>query len=348
MINFCTLFNSNYLTRGIALNESLQRVCASYHLYIIAFDDACYEYLYNSGIPNITVISLAAFEDEKLLAIKPTRNAAEYCWTCTPSALLYCIEKYHLPACTYIDADLLFYQDPKILLDEMGGASVLITEHNYTQLYDVSATHGKYCVQFMCFKNNINGMTALKWWRESCLDWCYDRLEDGRFGDQKYLDDWLTRFDGVHVLRHEGGGVAPWNIQQYTLVNKADELYIKNKRNQNLFPLIFYHFHGLKFYSNDWVTCSGVLYEFTGDIKEQRYIPYIKQLVQIEKELKKKGIAWNVSGARSKAPSKPVTFLQYVKSLLLLIRSGKAASLDIKSFNFNQHYHFYNLNLFKE
>jgi hypothetical protein len=90
------------------------------------------------------------------------------------------------------------------------------------------------------------------------------------------------------------------------------------------------------------------LYEFTEDIKEQIYIPYIKQLVQIEKKLKGEGIVWNVSGARSKAPSKQTIFLQYVKSLLLLIKSGKTASLDVKSFNFKKHYHFYNLIQFKE
>lgn len=343
MINFCTLFNSNYLTRGIALNESLQRVCSSYHLYIIAFDDASYQYLHHSNLPNVTAISLSEFEDEALLKIKATRNAAEYCWTCTPSVILYCIERFDLPACTYIDADLLFYQDPKLLLDEMGTASVLITEHNYTKIYDVSATHGKYCVQFMCFKNTNFGITALKWWRERCLEWCYDKLEDGRFGDQKYLDDWLTRFEGVHVLKNEGGGVAPWNIQQYDLIDKTSELYILNKRSKIHFPLVFYHFHGLKFYSNNIVGYSGALYELTERIKQQIYIPYINQLIQIENNLKKDGITWNVNGARNNAPSKWQAFLEYIKSILLLIKSGKASSLDAKTFNFKDHYHFYTL-----
>ena len=54
MTNFCTLFDSNYLTRGLALHESLARVCSSYHLYVIAFDDDCHKYLQEASLPNLT------------------------------------------------------------------------------------------------------------------------------------------------------------------------------------------------------------------------------------------------------------------------------------------------------
>jgi hypothetical protein len=125
MINFCTLFDSNYLSRGLALYQSLQNV-SSFHLYVVAFDDKCYDYLKNASLPDLTVISLNEFEDESLLKIKNGRSVAEYCWTCTSSVILYCLKKYGLPSCTYLDADMLFYSDPQILLDEMGSNSILI------------------------------------------------------------------------------------------------------------------------------------------------------------------------------------------------------------------------------
>ena len=217
MTNFCTLFNRNYLTRGLAMYESLRKHCESFHLYVFAFDDSSHEILSQLELPSMTVISLLDFEDEELLSIKADREVGEYCWTCTPSTILYAIERYNLLSCTYLEADLYFWNSPELLLNELGKKSVLITQHRFSPEYDQALTSGKYCVQFMTFKNNEEGMTALRWWRKKCIKWCYARLEDGKFGDQKYLDDWLIRFNGVHELQHLGGGLAPWNIQKYQI-----------------------------------------------------------------------------------------------------------------------------------
>jgi len=186
--------------------ESLERCSGDFHLYVFAFDDKSYELLQKLDYEYMTVISLDSFEDDELLKVKSERGAGEYCWTCTPSVIKYAIENYDLDSCTYLDADLYFFANPAVLIDEMKGASVLITDHRYTSEYDQSATSGIYCVQFMTFKNNDFGLNVLNWWRDACIEWCFNRFEDGKFGDQKYLDDWPNRFEGIHVLQHLGGG----------------------------------------------------------------------------------------------------------------------------------------------
>lgn len=271
MYNYCTLFDSNYLTRGLVMYESLKKYSGNFHLYIFAFDDKSYEMLNKLALEFVTVISLKEFEDEKLLKIKSSRSVAEYCWTCTPSTIKYCIEQYNLDSCTYLDADLYFFSNPSVLIEEMGNKSILITKHRYTPIYDQSSTSGIYCVQFMTFKSDKNGMKALSWWRDACNTWCYARYEDGKFGDQKYLDDWTTRFEGVHVLQHLGGGVAPWNVQQYEL-------------NKKKFELIFYHFHNFKFLQNNRVELG--MYKLTKDDITILYIPYIEHLLKISERLK--------------------------------------------------------------
>jgi hypothetical protein len=138
MYSYCTLFDSNYLTRGLAMYESLKKHSDDFHLYIFAFDDKSYDLLKKLDLNFITIISLKEFEDEELLKVKDERSAGEYCWTCTPSTIKYCIETYSLDSCTYLDADLYFFDNPSVLIEEMGSKSVLITEHRYTPIYDQS------------------------------------------------------------------------------------------------------------------------------------------------------------------------------------------------------------------
>lgn len=271
MYNYCTLFNSDYLSRGLAMYESLKEHSQPFHLYIFAFDDRSETLLKKLNLDHMTVIGLNEFENERLLAVKDDRSAGEYCWTCTPSTIKYCIETYKLDNCTYLDADLYFYSDPSVLIEEMGAKSVLITEHRYTPIYDQSATSGIYCVQFMTFKNTPEGMHVLNWWVDACLDWCYARFEDGKFGDQKYLDDWTERFDCVHVLENLGGGVAPWNVQSFDFFNGDVEL-------------VFYHFQALRFLPDGKIDLSGCVLQH--EVIENIYKPYVKCLVSISQNLK--------------------------------------------------------------
>lgn len=293
MIHFCTLFDANYLARGLVTYRSLMSVTeGSAHLYVFAFDDLCLTTLKAMDLPNLTVISLAEFEDEDLLRIKPTRSRGEYCWTCTSSTIHYCIKKFDLPHCIYIDADMVFYQNPQILLDEMPkSANVLITEHRYTPQYDKSKLSGKYCVQFMYFDNSENGQKVLNWWRERCLEWCYNRHEDGKFGDQKYLDDWLTRFDGVHSLQHLGGGLAPWNVQQFdfqlvknNILGSLKTQNLKNTEGSN-FESVFFHFHGVKLYEGDKAIFAPKMYVLNESVRQIFYYPYLQKLKAAQAEL---------------------------------------------------------------
>ena len=284
--NFCTLFDSNYLSRGLAMYESLNRQCDNFHLYVFTFDDLSYKILKQLNKKNITLITLKDFENDALLSVKPERSIAEYCWTCTPSTILHVIKNYDVENCTYIDADLFFYSSPKVLFDEMGDKSVLITEHRFTPKYDRSDIAGTYCVQFITFRNNTEGMKVLNWWVDACLEWCYDRYEDGKFGDQKYLDDWTTRFEGVHVLNHLGGGLAPWNVQQYGVINETvDGIKLVEKSSSDQFTSIFYHYHYVRFYSSGLVDFGW--FKLGKDIVKRFYSSYVKELNCSLKEIQK-------------------------------------------------------------
>jgi len=280
MIQFCTLFNKNYLLRALTMIK--------FGLYVLAFDDETHQYLVQLNKKNIVPIRLCDFETEELLTAKKTRTLAEYCWTCTPSIIKYCIEKYQLSACTYIDADLYFYSDPQCLIDEMGDHAVLISEHRYTQKYNQESSSGKYCVQFMTFVNNEKGNEVLNWWAKACIDWCYARHEDGKFGDQKYLDDWLVRFQGVYVMQNSGGGIAPWNVQQYKFKWNNQRLKYTLAGMSSWSDAVFYHFHALKLFP-EGIACTSS-YDKSEDVVNKVYRPYLREmktLYERSPELKK-------------------------------------------------------------
>lgn len=288
MFNCCTLFNSEFLTRGLTLYRSLERKCPDFRLFVFAFDDFSAQYLRDLSLPSMQVVSLAEFEDVELLRIKPTRTRGEYCWTCASSTILYVLEKFHVPSCTYLDADVCFYDDPHLIEESMEGFSIGITPHRYAPgaRRTSAEAHGIYCVQYLTIRNDDYGIRALKWWRERCIEWCYGRLEDGKFGDQKYLDDWPTRFQKVKIIEHHGAGLAPWNASQYQVSESPPSGYrVREKTTGNEFPLVFFHFHALRFYSKELINLVGGGYPLSPFIVDQLYRPYVEEQIAIAHEV---------------------------------------------------------------
>ena len=281
MINFCSYFDRNYLTRGIALYDSIQKQLGNnFKLYVIAFDDFTYDFFKKKkNFKNIVCVHHKDFEDKELKKVKNQRSLVEYLWTCTPSIIIFFIKKYKLKQCTYLDADIYFFDNPKIVFSEHKNYSTSITSHNYTKKYDQTKTSGKYCVQFMIFNNDKNSIKTLNWWRKKCLEWCFNRVEKNKFGDQKYLDIWPKKFRKVKVISNLGVGVAPWNIQRFTILNTKKITISENKIK---YPLVFFHYHGLRFFLNNKISFISS-YEISTLAKNTIYKPHVNHLVAIAK-----------------------------------------------------------------
>jgi hypothetical protein len=238
---YCTLFNRKYAHYGLTLYRMFRKYSKA-KIYIFPFDSETYDLLINTSLKNVVIVRQSEFEDDELLKVKPTRSIAEYCWTCTSSIIRHVLKVYNEQLCVYLDADLGFFNDPKLLLEEFGDKSVLITGHNFSPENRHHEQHsGIYNVQFVGFRNDSYGNTVLEWWRDRCLEWCYARVDGDKFGDQKYLNEWPQKFDGVHVLQHIGGGVAPWNATRF-VITEEDGVLIVNEGSIKQ-PLVFYHFH---------------------------------------------------------------------------------------------------------
>lgn len=272
--NFCTLFDKNYLTRGLALYGSLQQHAGDFTLWILCMDDVVFDILSKLHLDHVMLVRLADFEDPELLKIKPTRSPVEYCWTLTPSWPLFLLRNHpELGHITYLDADTFFYSSPKPIYDEYAGHSILIVSHNYAKRFAYKAPlSGIYNVEYLTFRNDAAGLACLQWWRERCNEWCYFRFEDGKLGDQMYLDDWPTRFKGVKVLENLGGGVAPWNIERFKFSLRDQSVYI------NDLPVIFFHYHAFKLFNRTQYDPLIGYYYCPKIVRQLIYTTYCKAL----------------------------------------------------------------------
>jgi hypothetical protein len=280
MEHYITLFDSLFLPQGLALHMSMERHVKAYTLWILCVDDECHEVLTKLQLPNVRLLQLSKLETEELLNVKPTRSKGEYCWTLTPFAPRFVFEAdVAVERVTYLDADLWFRKTPEPIFREFNSSKkhVLITDHSYAPAYDQSAVTGQFCVQFMTF-TRTGGEIVRSWWERRCLEWCYARAEDGKFGDQKYLDDWPERFgEFTHVLGNDEFLLAPWNASRFP--------YGKS---------IAWHFHGFrilinnlnvsKFYRSEYLIPRAV-YSHVYELYEVDVLSAIAKLKDVEFKL---------------------------------------------------------------
>jgi hypothetical protein len=282
--SFCTYLDRHYLPRGLALVRSLQRHCPDFRLWLLCLDAECYSILSQLQLLNVRPIALEALEaaDAELAAVKPARSRVEYYFTCTPALPLHVLQRNpQIELITYLDADLFFYADPAPLFAELDQRSVGIIEHRYPPHLASMRRCGIYNVGWVSFRRDAAGLACLHWWRERCLEWCFDRCEPGRYADQKYLDDWPERFANVAVLRHPGANVGPWNAGRYRFSRGRQGVYVAGQ------PLLFYHFHALK-QVQSWLfhadlTAYGV--QPSGVLRADVYYPYIRAVAEEARRL---------------------------------------------------------------
>lgn len=290
--SLCTLFNSVYLDKGLVLYESLERVSVDLSLYVLAMDDKCYDILTKINKPHLIPIRLSDFESDQLKEAKNNRPFGQYCWTCSSSLIKYILDTYKPDYCTYLDADMCFYSDPYVLIEEMiqRNASVSIAGHRFCK-YDkrLAERVGIYCVESNTFKNDANARKLLDVWISQCIEDCSAQNDGIHWGDQKYMDNWVSDYDFVIETNHMGAGVAPWNIPQYKLVSlptDSDEKIILRHKGKNI-PLLFYHFENITFSSFNRVNIA-VFYRWGIDrsLVNNLYQPYIKEITRIKQMLK--------------------------------------------------------------
>jgi len=279
---YCACFDRNYLSRGLALYHSLQRQAPGARLWVLCLDQAAHEILSRLALPNLIPVSLEDFEaaDPGVASSRFNRSRIEYYFTCTPAWLVYVLgRETQSEWVTYLDADLFFFDTPEMIFAEMETAAFAIIPHRYTPAIEHMRRYGIYNVGWVGVRNDADGLAAVRWWREKCIEWCYDYVDGMRFADQGYLQEIVERFARVRVIENLGANLAPWNIGNYRIDFRDTRVMI-----DSTYPLVFFHFQGFKKEMGYFIFNSHRLYRapFCKAVRERIYRPYVDELLAIE------------------------------------------------------------------
>jgi hypothetical protein len=280
---FCTYFDKRYLTRGLALHRSLEtHATGPFVLWVLCLDELTHDVLSElrpRGVRLIRLVDLEQF-DPGLAKTRADRSLLEYYWTCTPSLLLYVFERdATIETVSYLDSDLYFFGDPEAARRELGGGSVLIVPHRFPPALEHQLKYGTFNVGLISFRQDANGQASLRWWRERCVEWCRDDVHGDRYGDQRYLDAFPSRFTGVVAAGHKGIGLGPWNCAGNSIALQTNEVFVGGER------LIFYHFHGLRLLGR-WLYDPGSYPGVDRTVRRYIYRPYLNALRRAWNEIR--------------------------------------------------------------
>jgi hypothetical protein len=269
---YCTIFDKNYLFQGVTVFRSLKFSSKEYKFYPLCMDNESYDLLQKMNMEHMFPVKLDDIMTEELAEVQKRTTKGQFCWVCQPIICQYILDEFKAEIVIYLEADSLFYDDPEILLQELGEDSVSLVPHNYSPGFDNTETAGEFCVQFNAFRNDELSAKVLNYWKENCFKYSKQHLT--LYPGQICLNNWTGLFKGVKSLSNPGAGVAPWNINRYSVSVKNNQLCVDNS------PIVFYHFHQYGRYQDGDHELGS--YPFSKEVIKLIYGKYITELQATE------------------------------------------------------------------
>ena len=314
--HFVTHSDHRYLPKALALHLSLRRHHSSFILWLVCTTPEAEDRVRGIADDTLRAVPLrdveAAFP--QLLEAKKNRSLVEYYYTLSPAVSRYVLEK---PECremvTYLDADMLFFSSPERVFAQLGEASIGITPHKFSFFVRHARKGGEYNVGWVTFRKDVQGIACLRWWFDRCIEWCYQRYENGKYADQGYLNWFPTMFSQVRILDDPGVNLAPWNLAIYKIGEGSEGVLVNGK------PLVFFHYADLVQIS-DWhysVNTSSAFVWLTPKLRRLLFHPYINILRQISPQ----GLPRGLRGRRIRdlfSPSAPKQFARLIRKVIFM------------------------------
>jgi|1_EtaG_2_1085319.scaffolds.fasta_scaffold03561_2 hypothetical protein len=255
MINVCTIADSNFALRVLALRESIAKHTKDYTLNLLCLDDKIYNRL-NNKYPDVRCFNIGTLleEDTQLARAKENEPSYEalnvaqgnrtkaqelqFIWALASYFSWYCLENLKLEDIFYVDADIYFFNNIEYLDDLKTFGSIGLIENRVPN----STANGRFNVGIIYFKNDQSGLPCCEFWKNCLLNEENEYKEEyGVCGDQKYLELFHILYENVFIFDDFIGHLAPWSVPYHQFV--ADKVIWEGKTQD----MLFYHFSNFNY-----------------------------------------------------------------------------------------------------
>ncbi len=213
MYHISTVADKNYIYKGITLYNSIfsKNNDTTFHFFCI--DNESKKILEQAKLPNIVIYDLNNINPEKELLELKEKQYTYYCWCLASYFTNFLIQKLNTPI-TYIDSDIYFYVDIKLLYNIIDKSDVAMFRHRHIPLSQTFRHEGLYNVGVVFFNNTDKGKKMLWWWKDAVLHKKYPSY--ATCGDQKYIEVFAQQTDKANIyIDKDIGHGAPWQWQLY-------------------------------------------------------------------------------------------------------------------------------------
>ncbi|WP_159085985.1 glycosyltransferase [Flavobacterium faecale] len=242
-----TICSNNYLAQAKILGDSLLKHNPDYKMIIglcdKKSDDIDYDFFEHIEIVAVEEINIPNFDE-----IIKKYDIVELNTSIKPSFFKYFIGKYKdLESIVYLDPDIQVFNKLDRLNTYLVANDILLTPHILKPISvddmmpseSLFLNYGIYNLGFLALNPHCdNVLRFLNWWEQRTLTIGYDRVCDGLFVDQLWINFVPLFFDKVKILSDLGLNAAPWNLHERPMKLSSNSNFLMEDKTN----LYLYHF----------------------------------------------------------------------------------------------------------
>lgn len=247
-----TICSNNYLAQAKALGDSLAKSNPEYKFFIGLVDTKSAGIDYEKEIGySIILASEIGIQDFDSLWKKYDIIELNTC--VKPFYLEFFTNNFdELTHLMYFDPDTFLFGDLSKIEDELYGKNeIILTPHILSKIpidgktpsESIFLNYGIYNLGFIGIKNPKNNLAFFKWWGERTYKIGFNKVSEGLFVDQLWMNFTPLYYQNVIISRNLGLNMAPWNLHERVLSYNQNQKLIVN----NCDELVFYHFSNYKY-----------------------------------------------------------------------------------------------------